>query len=59
MVRLKLIASELSMIIYEREEMSERNLLKYVENYVNTNYDLIPNHKSYVIDKAYEIYENM
>lgn len=61
MLSLDLMASELSTFIYENDELNEISLYELVKDYVNNKWGdiLIPNHKGYVIEKAYEIYEKI
>ena len=54
---LGIIASELSMIIFENDYLSEYKITEKLEKYIEENYSkLMPCDISYVIDKAYEIY---
>lgn len=57
---LDLIASVLSMIIFENDEKSVKDTIEILENVINEKYvGITPNDKAYIIDKAYEIYFKM
>lgn len=57
---LDLIASTLSNVIFEHENLNMKTLYNYLNNYIMYNYDNItPNERDYIIDKAFEIYEKI
>lgn len=55
---LDLMASELSMFIFENDMISARSLYELVYNYVLDKWGdkISPDNRGYVIDRAYEIY---
>jgi outer membrane cobalamin receptor len=55
-----LMASKLSMIIFENENLSDYELLDLLREYIVEHFKVVlPCHIDYIIDKAYEIYEKM
>ena len=56
---LDLMASELSMIIFENENLNDYALLDLLRAYIVENFNVLPCHIDYIIDKAYEIYEKI
>ena len=56
---LDLIISELSMVIFENDNLSDYKLLDLLREYIIEHFDILPCHIDYVIDKAYEIYERI
>lgn len=55
---LDLMISELSIFINENDDLSARNLYDLAYNYVLDKWGdkILPDHREYIIDKAYEIY---
>lgn len=56
---LDLMASELSMIIFENENLNDYALLDLLRAYIVEHFNVLPCHIDYIIDKAYEIYEKI
>lgn len=59
MMSFDLMASELSMVIFENENLSDHELLDLLRDYIVEHFHILPCHTQYVIDRAYEIYEKM
>lgn len=58
-MNLDLVASELSMVIFENDNISQNKLGEKLREYIENHFKLLPCHIDYVIDKAYEIYEKI
>ena len=56
---LDLMASELSMIIFENENLSDYELLDLLREYIIEHFKVLPCHFEYIIDKAFEIYNKI
>ena len=56
---LDLMASEVSMIIFENENLNDYALLDLLRAYIVEHFNVLPCHIDYIIDKAYEIYEKI
>ena len=57
---LDLMASELSMVIFENENLSDYELLDLLREYIVEHFKVVlPYHIDYIINKAYEIYEKI
>lgn len=54
-----LMASELSMIIFENENLSDYELLDLLREYIIEHFKVLPCHFEYIIDKAFEIYNKI
>lgn len=54
-----LMASELSMIIFENENLSDYELLDLLREYIIEHFKVLPCHIDYIIDKAFEIYNKI
>lgn len=61
MNNLDLVISELSMIIFENDEISSYKLYELLENYIKNKWGkkIMPCNISYVINEAYKIYEKI
>ena len=61
MNNLDLVISELSMIIFENDEISSYKLYELLENYIKNKWGkkIMPCNISYVISEAYKIYEKI
>ena len=60
MVNLDLIISEVSMFIFENDNLTENELDIKIRDFIDDKWDyLLPCHISYIIDKAYEIYNKI
>lgn len=58
---LDLIASEISMIIFENDDLGYSKIVNLLSEYLENNYKdkLMPDDKGYIIDQAFLIYEKM
>ncbi len=58
---LDLIASEISMIIFENDDLGYSKIVNLLSEYLENNYKdkLMPDDKAYIIDQAFLIYEKM
>ena len=54
-----LMASELSMVIFENENLSDYELLDLLREYIIEHFKVLPCHFEYIIDKAFEIYNKI
>lgn len=54
-----LMASELSIVIFENENLSDYELLDLLREYIIEHFKVLPCHFEYIIDKAFEIYNKI
>lgn len=59
MISFDLMASELSMVIFENEDLSTHELLDLLRAYIVEHFKVLPCHFEYIIDKAFEIYNKI
>lgn len=59
MISFDLMASELSMVIFENENLSDYELLDLLREYIVEHFKVLPCHFEYIIDKAFEIYNKI